>query len=614
MMSLLQQAVNLGLLRALDYHLARLIAGENQPLLAFLVARVSFATSLGHVCLPLQQLDMANGFASREPDLATAIWQAAGEPSVEQCLHVLRMSAAVSDGQQPTPLVLNGERLYLQRLWQDEGKVAEFFRANSRAITQDYQRLPAILAGLFGPIQAEVDWQKVAVAVAATSQVSIISGGPGTGKTTTVARLLITLIRLLPDSKLRIKLAAPTGKAAARLSESLGLAMRQLSLSQEEWALVPTEASTLHRLLGAERNTMRLRYHENNPLHLDVLIVDEASMVDLPMMACLIAALPMGVKLILLGDRDQLASVEAGAVLGDLGGFAQYGFSRERAEQLSDLTDYQLSHLACPSGATVRDSLCLLRTSYRFNADSGISQLATSVNQGEVKAALACLQQNKPDIAWHSLQQQGDFIGLLSTVVEGYRDYLECIQRRESSITILSAFNRFQVLCALRHGPYGVNGLNQRIEQALFNANLIDRPAKSANLWYEGRPVIIESNDSSLGLFNGDIGIALRDTDGQLRVHFSLSEGGVRSVQPNRLPEHGTAYAMTVHKAQGSEFEHTLLVLPDTPSRLLTRELLYTAITRARKKLTLYANRDIFTLAIQTRTQRHSGLVERLTT
>jgi exodeoxyribonuclease V alpha subunit len=623
--ALFEQALTQGALRSLDVQFARMIAGGTQPeqeyaALMLAAACLSSEAGSGHVCLQVDQLSPDLLFDGRYPQIAIELWKMAGEPDAGQWLALLNRHAAVSDGSQPSPMVLQENRLYLQRMWQSEGEVADFFSAEQPVdsslispLAVDETRLKSILDDLFGNAgTAEIDWQKVAAAVAATRRISIISGGPGTGKTTTVAKLLAALVQLYPQQKLRIQLAAPTGKAAARLTDSLGQASLRLPLSEAERAAFPAEASTLHRLLGAQPGSQRMRYHRGNLLHLDVLVVDEASMVDLPMMARLIEALPAQARVIFLGDRDQLASVEAGAVLGDICRFAEQGYSAERASQLSYLTGCPVASTEVENAASVRDSLCLLRRSYRFDSASGIGQLAKAVNAGESAAASAVLAQGLPDVTGYPLNETEDFQPLLDACVAGYLPYLQGVRQNASPDSILQAFGRFQVLCALREGPFGVKGLNERIEQLLNRKGLIRKPAVLAGKWYPGRPVMISRNDSALGLFNGDIGIALHNDIGELRVYFQLPGGEVKSVQPSRLPAHETAYVMTVHKSQGSEFEHTLLVLPNHFLPVLTRELVYTAITRAKKQLSLYASEKVFNIATRTRTRRRSGLVERL--
>lgn len=611
MLALLQQAVNRGVLRPLDLQLARHFTREDQPLLALAIAWLSSEVGTGHVCLPIHWLKPENLFNSRLPDLAEQIWLAAGEPQLDDWLRAMSDSEVVGNGLDVTPFVLQDGRFYLQRMWLDEGRVAQFFNRDLAINFNDNATVKSVLALLFQEDEAGINWQKVAAAVAVSQKVAVISGGPGTGKTTTVAKLLTALILLSNNTNLRITLAAPTGKAAARLTESLGYAVEHLPLTEQQRALIPSEAATIHRLLGVKPNSQQSHHNQENPLHLDILVIDEASMIDLPMMARLIAALPAHARFIMLGDREQLASVEAGAVLGDICRFAERGYSEPKLVQLNELTGYQLDKTTQEQRPSVCDSLCLLRKSYRFDAQSGIGQLAWAVNQGDSKKVLACLRQSFTDVFWRPLEESQNYQELIDTCVEGYRQYLDVMKTQEPK-QVLAAFSQFQLLCALRSGPFGVQGLNERIEQSLNTHRLIHKHSGLNSAWYAGRPVMVSRNDSSLGLYNGDIGIALYDEHQELRVYFQLPDGTIRSVQINRLPGCETAFAMTVHKSQGSEFHHTVLALPDTYSPLLTRELVYTAITRARHKLTLFANEDILLAAVRKPTERRSGLAERL--
>ncbi|WP_213993173.1 exodeoxyribonuclease V subunit alpha [Sodalis sp. dw_96] len=613
MNSLFEQVRQLRLWRPLDIQFARMLAAPDEIALMLACACLSADAGAGHVCLPLMRLSPDRLFDGRYPELARRAWRLAGEPSLEDWRRILLDSAAVSDGSRPTPLVLDNQRLYLQRMWQNECRVADFFNAIRPVVLEDEAAVGQVLQRFFPTAEGVPDWQKVAAAVAVSHPVCLISGGPGTGKTTTVAKILASLVVLGEGRRMRIQLAAPTGKAAARLSESLGDALETLGLDQEQKRLFPPEAVTLHRLLGAQPNSQRLRYHRGNPLHVDVLVVDEASMVDLPMMANLIAALPAQAKVIFLGDRCQLASVEAGAVLGDICYFAENGYSAARNEQLARLTGCVLPPCNDGTGPATGDSLCLLRKSYRFDDRSGIGRLANAVNAGDAAGSLALLHGGQDaDVRYAPVRDGDDYRRLLTGVVEGYRDYLSRVKAGESPEIILKAFNQFRLLCALREGPFGITGLNSRIEQALALAGLIHPPADSLAKGYAGRPVMIVRNAPSLGLYNGDIGIMLTDESSELRVYFSLPDGRPKPVPLSRLPEHETAFAMTVHKSQGSEFDHTALALPNQLLPVLTRELLYTAITRARRCLSLYANDDVLSYAIATPTLRRSGLIDRL--
>ncbi|HFP9337632.1 TPA: exodeoxyribonuclease V subunit alpha [Raoultella planticola] len=601
---LLLEAASQRLLRPLDVQFALMVAQEAHPAVKLAAAVLSRDAGEGHVCLPIPRLRTDEFLSGKTNELREQLLAQAGVPDDWSAL--LLASEAVSDGERPTPIVLCGDRLYLNRMWRNELTVARFFNEANQVVDVDEALLAQTLDALF-PASDEIDWQKVAAAVALTRRISVISGGPGTGKTTTVARLLAALIQTTRQPRCRIRLAAPTGKAAARLTESLGEALRLLPLTDEQKALLPTEASTLHRLLGAQPGSQRMRYHAGNPLHLDVLVVDEASMIDLPMMARLIDALPEHGRVIFLGDRDQLASVEAGAVLGDICAWVNAGYTAGRAAQLERLTGHPVPAGESDVAGALRDSLCLLQKSYRFGSHSGIGSLARAVNNGDRHGVRATLRQAFEDIVLHPLSTTEEYEAMLEQSQAGYGRYLQLLRERAEPEALIAAFGEFQLLCALRDGPYGVSGVNEQLEQMLNRRRAITLPRHSR--WYEGRPVMISRNDSALGLFNGDIGIALERGEG-LRVWFPMPDGSIKSVQPSRLPEHDTAWAMTVHKSQGSEFDHAALILPAKIVPLVTRELVYTAITRAKQRLSIYADEQVLTQSIVARTERRSGLAD----
>jgi exodeoxyribonuclease V alpha subunit len=450
------------------------------------------------------------------------------------------------------------------------------------------------------------DWQKLACAIAVRGSVAIITGGPGTGKTYTVARLLALLFAM--GNQQRIALAAPTGKAAARLEQSIKSALTELAdkvgdaLPLRDLTARMGAARTLHSLLGARPDTRAFAHNKGNPLDVDVLIVDEASMVHLEMMAALLDALPAGAMLVLLGDKDQLASVEAGAVLGDLCQDAQAG----------GYDAATLAYAEAASGETIppgflgaagalAQQTVMLRHSRRFGGPIG--QLALAVNAGEVARAEQVLRAGGDAVRWIEHAQQHH---VLQLALDGYRAYLEQVRDGDSAGSVLQSFESFRLLCAVRDGEWGVSGLNAAIEQKLESARLIRRRGE----WYVGRPEMVTRNDYGTGVFNGDIGVTLADParPESLRVYFREGDA-VRSVLATRLRHVETVYAMTVHKSQGSEFAHTVLVLPKSGGAMLARELVYTGITRASKEFTLVSPASaVLADAIGRRTRRASGL------
>lgn len=474
--------------------------------------------------------------------------------------------------------------------------------------------------------------------MALSRRFAVISGGPGTGKTTTVTKLLSAMVEqsLSQGKTPTIKLVAPTGKAAARLTESIGKAIEQLPLAPEVKANIPTESSTLHRLLGAIPNRAEFRHNRRNPLHLDILVVDEASMVDLSMMYKLVDALPEHARLILLGDKDQLASVEAGAVLGDICSFNSTGYSTAQGNLIAEMTGFDA--IAKPRQAkagsanppAIADSLCMLQKSYRFDARSGIGQLAKAINNGSANQVDQVFAKGFGDIENHPLSSDSYNL-MLRTLVHEYGAYLnrmnvplEELETQEARAkSVLDLFSQCRLLCSIREGDFGVKGLNHRIERALAARRLVN--PHNDELWYHGRPVMVTRNDHGLGLYNGDIGICMLEADAssssstddnsapRLKVYFELPDGSVKAVLPSRVPDHETAYAMTIHKSQGSEFDLTLMILPPDFSPILTRELIYTGITRAKKRLMMFSDTNVLKRGIKVKTERVSGLGSRLT-
>ena len=566
--------------------------------------------SRGHSCLPLDAL-LEPPWAAEDLPRSQAAWVEA----LTACPQV--WSTQDEDAHQP--LVLEYGRLYLRRYWRYETHIAQalLVRANRPtgvAAAEVKAKLDEFFSASAG---VEPDWQKIACALAVRSHLSIITGGPGTGKTYTVARV-IALLQAMHEAPQRFALAAPTGKAAARLKASIDLAMKSLEL---ESTLV---ATTLHKLLGARQDTRSYTHHAGYPLEVDIVIVDESSMIPLEMMAALLHALPEQAILILLGDKDQLASVESGSVLGDLcreaemGGYTPETVAYVRAAVGEELPLQYQGHQGGLAQQTV-----MLRQTKRFEAVIG--DLATLINSGQRQATLNYLRQQDASQALRWIQH-ARVADLLDIALEGtatwpgYHAYTHLLSscppagdlpRHEAWVCqVLSAFEQVRILCVLREGPWGVSGLNAAIEKRLTEQGRIVRQGE----WYCGRPVMILRNDFALGVANGDVGMALPDAHHPevLRVYF-MEGKQVRGILASRLRDLDTAFAMTVHKSQGSEFEHTLVVLPPEPVPVLTRELIYTGITRTRRYLTLVTPQvSVLEQAIDTPTRRESGLYERI--
>ncbi|MGB0835459.1 MAG: exodeoxyribonuclease V subunit alpha [Psychrobium sp.] len=667
-------------IRVLDYQFARFIARfESSPLVILAASLASYQSGQGHVCVYLDNQSQTSLFDIKgfhHNALLVPIFDRVNTSAASwhnDMLNALQHSTCVGEN---APLVLVENRLYLQRYWHSEQAICQFLKQRSTAraygdikpylnklftIDMDFcwQQLQALRAeGLslhsfcsdyfhlredigvdgaamsqyllqveskaelaelyqqFTPAQ-RLDWQQVAVAQASSSPFSVISGGPGTGKTTTVIKLLALLVAQAQDNNqaLHIELVAPTGKAAARLTESITGAISRLNVDDTLKQLIPTQASTIHRLLGVIPHRQAFKHNQDNQLHVDVLIVDEASMIDISLMSKLFDAIAPHTKLILLGDKDQLSSVEAGAVFADIcqGISSGPNYSQQTQQWLSQQTGFVLDGV-CHQGAqgtVIDDNLCLLQKSYRFNEKSGIGVLASAVNRSDIPALKAVWQAGFDDIKLHTQEKAQSSVVKLAAL--GYRDYMlqaNEITRETDVEALLTQLGKFQLLTPTKTGALGVDTLNEKIEQQLLKHGII---APKQGPWYIGRPVMITSNDHSLQLYNGDIGVVLppldeNDAIGQNRVYFKMADGSIKSFLPSRLPNCDTVYAMTIHKSQGSEFDDVVMAMPESFSPILTKELLYTGITRAKRSVEIFSHAGILQKMALAQTTRYSGL------
>lgn len=531
----------------LDRHLARAIVSAAKPadhpeahcLLGYAAALASAALRHGHICLELS--DPPDFFDSDSPVLTPwpdlKIWRA----SLEASGVVAKTDAAF------LPLVLDDDgRLYLHRYREYETE------------------LVAAISHL-----------------AATRRVQLIVGGPGTGKTTRILQEIASFVARNPES--HIVLAAPTGKAATRMEESIRTGLTKLDASQAVRERIPQTASTLHRLLGSRGDSAFFRHHVDNPLPADLVIIDEASMVDLPLMAKLFRALKPTAELILVGDPDQLASVEAGAVLADIATAAQ-----------SSSADHDLGR-----------ALITLDKQFRYSTESGIGRLCNAIRAGDGEAAAEILNGKYPDVRLRSLPDRHALAERLSEN-EAVRNLFKALGRVEPG-EILQGLGRGRILCPTRLGPYGVETINEIIEKSIVRSSLQTNDKNS------GRPIVLTRNDYGLQLFNGDSGVVLSELqNGTPQAFFIGRAGDVRRLPIVRLPPNETAYAMTVHRSQGSEFDQVLIILPPIRSPVLTRELLYTAVSRARADVEIWGDPEILRWICTRRVRRASGLAARL--
>jgi exodeoxyribonuclease V alpha subunit len=593
-------------LSALDAGLARhlgLLAGEAREDVLLAVALASRATKEGHTCADLRKL--AEQPLHDDGEAAAFVC-----PRFEPWREQISTSTLVGSGAGATPLVLDAKgRLYLRRHWEHEQRLARMLlqRCARPVELADPEGARKLLSQLFGPARPGApDWQRIAAQIAAVSSLAVISGGPGTGKTTTVTKVLALAIadelaRGNPNP--RALLVAPTGKAASRLAEAARRAVAALEIPEAVRARLPLHAATVHRVLEAD-DEGRFRISAERPLVADVVAVDEASMIDVGLMRALVDAVPDRARLVLLGDRDQLASVEAGAVLADVCGDAgPPRYSTALGARVQAAFVEPLPGVTSAGASAIDDAVVTLTESHRFAAASALGELARAVQRGDADAVMAIFAGVNDEVALlEPVSDRAPHPALTTILVRGFRE----LAGARTASGALAALERFRVLAAHRRGPLGVTEMNRQIQSALTDAGSLTPRSGLV------QPIIVNRNDATVGLFNGDVGVLFREGEGGTRAAFPGESDRVRRLSPARLPPHEAAFAMSIHKSQGSEMDDVVVMLPPPGSPLLSRELFYTAVTRARRRVVVHGSAASVREATRRPAERASGLGDAL--
>lgn len=594
--------LNQQIISPLSYFFAQFISQQSgekiDSLLGQSAALVSECKQQGDVCINLSDYADTVIFGHSDNNQALGIKM----PTIDIWIKALKSSSCVSSNFALSPLILDANSLYLGKLWHFEDALVKYIKQSlSQTVRIDTGRLKQGLKHLFKDDANAINWQKIAASVVVTKSFSIISGGPGTGKTTTLIKIIALLLE--QDSNLKIQLCAPTGKAAIRMLEAINSRKNEINLNPNIIDKMPNTAQTIHRLLAYRQGEFTA--NKENPLNLDCLIIDEASMIDFELMFHLISALAKHCKLILVGDKDQLSSVSAGHVFSDLcGQGAALNYSKNQTALLIELNNLPQNVLqAKVDSPKIADAIALLKTSYRFNAKSGIARLAKLVNQGMGKAALALIDTDHDELDLILVKENE----LPKAAIEQILKHYECVIKAKTVEQAIRVFSQFQVLCALKKGVFGVKAINDLIDQRLQLRHKLNSIHE-----FNGLPILITQNDYENELFNGDIGI-LWKSSAQYLVYFQQVDGALKSYPLISLSHYEHAWAITVHKSQGSEYDHIVLILPnESEAKNLKRELIYTGITRAKLKFSLCSTANVFIKSCHQITKRSSHLARKL--
>ncbi|QJC35458.1 exodeoxyribonuclease V subunit alpha [Enterobacteriaceae endosymbiont of Donacia proxima] len=606
----LKKLCKIKIIRLIDLYLAFIITNKKKDLLMFAIALLSNYIGKGNICLPISQLYLNINIKNKKNNFFLKKIKEIN--NIKNWGKILSSyDDIVSNGKKNTPIVLINNCLYLHKMWYEENIILKNFLNNNFSFIEP-KKIKKILEFLCN----KKDFiQQKAICSALTHKISIITGSPGTGKTSIISKIIFAFIKIF-NKNLKIKIVATTGKAAVRLTQSINYFFKNISdeiIDKEKRKNIPKKATTIHHLLKMKIYTKEIKFNPLNQLNIDLLIIDESSMIDFNLMSIILNILPPKTKLILLGDEYQLPSIEYGNLFKDLCYFKKFYFTKEYFLWLNSIIKYQYKKKNIQK-FFFRNFITVLKYNYRYAMNSGINKLALNIKHGnQKKLKKIFLLEKYDDIQYFNMLNVNKYKLMISSFIKEYKKYFIYLKKYKIyDKSILSKFNNYQIICAIKYGLFGTKKINSIIEKELLNNKIINITSQNYN-WYIGKPIIITKNDNYLNLFNGDIGITILDEkDQKLKIKFFLSDGKQKIICIENLPSYETAYAITAHKSQGSEFRNIALVLPNKFYSILTRELIYTAITRAKKNIIIYSNKTIFYKAIKSKIQRFSNIKNKI--
>jgi len=589
MIILLKKILKLKIIRPIDFYFSQFIAKKN--IVVMLVAAcTSYENSKGHIFLPIQYFEKNYFFSSSDKKLINNILNIL-QKKINWTIELLKHES-VSDGSTSTPLVLYDDKIYLYKMWASEKKILHYLNINNKKQRINQEKCSQILDNLF-PSKV-INYQKIAVALTLINRITFIVGGPGTGKTTTVLKVIIALIKSSKKS-IKIQLSAPTGKATTRLTEIIKNNIFDVYCSQTEKHSIPSKAITIHQLLGIQKISQKNFFNKNNLLDVDVLIIDEISMVDILMMEKILLSIPKNTKLIFIGDHNQLCPIESCSVLRKICHYTNDGYSLKTIINIEKLTKYKLLKKTNKKSTTfISNSICVLKKNHRFHKNSGIYILSNAICNNKIKIITKLFKNLIKNVFFYETNSSKKYEKMIKNISLNYKHFWNKIQKKEKIQKIIKAFQTYQVLCVLHDGLFGVNFLNKKLEEHMYKKNIKKYFLVNGQEWYVGKPIMITRNNRYLNISNGDIGITNISKNGVLQVSFLKENNTVNNIPVKILRNYNTAWAITVHKAQGSEFINTALILPNFNAQVLNKDILYTGITRCREKLSIFSDKEIF--------------------
>lgn len=597
---LLKNLVNKKIISLIDFYFAKFVSKKN-AICMLVAACLSFEKKNGRIFLPIEYFKKNCFFSMLKKEDSEKILKSLDKKKINWSLEMLQHESC-SDGSTITPLVLFKEKIYLYKMWKAEKIFLEFLSCNNQFEKINIKKNSQILHNLFP--EKEDNLQKIAIALTLMHQIVFITGGAGTGKTTIILKIIIALIKST-TKKIKIQLSAPTGKATARLIEILNKKWFCNSFTKQEKKEIFFNPVTLHQLLGISKTSEKIFFNKNNNLNIDVLIIDESSMIDILMMNNILLAVNKNTKIILIGDHKQLKPIKSSSILEYIIDYEKDGYSFETKLMLKKMIKNNIflnTKTNKKNTSYISDKICILKKIYRFEKKTGIYTLSNAIYNNPEKIFEKLFNNLIKNVSFHEVNSLIEYKNMINTIICSSKIFWKQIYKKENIKKILKIFKNHQVLCLVRNSYFGVEFINKILECEMYKKNIITKYFHiNEKLWYIGKPILITENNKYLGISNGDIGITNLNKKNILQVSFLKENNAVKNIPANILSHYETSWSITVHKAQGSEFNNISLVLPNKDLKIFQKDILYTAITRARKKIKIFSIKDILMKKLKTK-------------